>query len=91
MTDNADQIIKINQVEACDQCCACPAQYGAADKKGSNTPFLYKSCADKSQPFGYENSDLKKLYLSKYDLQCRMYTPVMSQDQLLKGGYQNFN
>ena len=28
LTDNADSIIKYNQLEACDQCCSCPARYG---------------------------------------------------------------
>jgi len=91
MVDNADSIIKYNQLEACDQCCACPARYGAGKEGTPSTPFLYKSCADKSQPYGYESSDLKNLYLSKYDLQCRLYTPVLTQAQLLQRGYQNFN
>ena len=91
MVDNADSIIKYNQLEACDQCCSCPARYGAGKEGTPSTPFLYKSCADKSQPYGYESSDLKNLYLSKYDLQCRLYTPVLTQDQLLQRGYQNFN
>lgn len=91
MVDNADSIIRYNQLEACDQCCSCPAKYGNGAPEGQNAPFLYKGCLDKSQPFGYENSDLKNLYLSKYDLQCRMYTPVMTQAELLQGGYQNSN
>ena len=90
LTENADNIIKYNQLEACDQCCSCPARYGA-EQQMSNTPYLYKSCADSTQPFGYENSDLKNLYLSEYQLQCRMVTPVLTQDQLLKRGYPNAN
>ena len=90
LTENADSIIKYNQLEACGQSCSCPAKYGN-EQKMSNTPYLYKSCTDKAQPFGYENSNLKNLYLSEYQLQCRMVTPVLTQEQLLKGHYQNAN
>lgn len=90
LQNNADNIIKYNQLEACDQCCTCPAKYGK-DKKQRNVPYLYKSCAESTQPYGYETSDLKSLYLSEYQLQCRMYTPLLTQDQLLSGGFQNYN
>ena len=82
MIENADNIIKYNQMEACDQCCACPAKYGD-NQPISNGPFLYKSCTDKTQPFGYEGSDLKNQYLSSYQLQARMVTPVFSQMQIM--------
>ena len=49
----------------------------------SNSPFLYATVADKSQPYGYEDSDLKNIYLSRNDLQSRMIAPVVTQDQLL--------
>ena len=91
MVQNADAIIKHNQMTACDQCCACTARYGVTKNNVPSTPYVFQSCSDKSQPFGYENSDLKSLYLSKYELQCRMYTPSMTQDQLLMRGYQNYN
>lgn len=91
MVENADSIIKYNQLEACDQCSNCPARYESTKDEMFSTPYLYKSSADKSQPYGYENSDLKNLYLSKHELQQRLYTPVLSQEQLLKNGFQNFN
>lgn len=86
MVENADSIIKYNQLQACDECCGCPARYGS-DEKSVNQPFLFKSCNDNRQPFGYETSDLKNLYLDKYQLQSRMVTPVLTQEQLLRGGY----
>ena len=92
LMENADQIVKFNQLEACDQCCSCPARYGNGnDKRESHAPFLYKSCTETTQPFGYENSDLKNMYLSEYQLQCRMVTPVLTQAQLLSKGYKNAN
>ena len=90
LTNNADSIIKYNQLAACDQCCSCPAKYGDG-KEVSNSPFLYKSCTESTQPYGYENSDLKNLYLDEYQLQCRLITPVITQEQLLKGKFPNFN
>ena len=90
LTEHADAIIKHNQLEACDDCCACPARYGTGEI-APNKPFLYKSCTENSRPFGYENSDLKEKYLSKYQLQCRLVTPVLTQEQLLQQGYHNAN
>lgn len=90
LVENADTIIKNNQLAACDQCCACPA-YDKIIQKTTNSPFLYKSCLDNRQPYGYENSDLKKEYLSKYQLQARMVTPVMTQAQLIQNGIPNAN
>ena len=90
LTDNADKIIEINQLEACDQCCSCPARYGDGVNI-ANTPFTYRSCSDQAQPYGYENSDLKNAYISNYQLQCRMSTPILTQAQLLQRGYPNWN
>ena len=89
LTQNADSIIESNQLDACDNCCYCPSL--KTGESIPNSPFLYKSCVDKSQPFGYENSDLKKLYLSSYELQCRMVAPSITQDQFLKQKIPNPN
>ena len=40
LTNNADNIIKYNQLQACDQCCACPARYGTEQSQtNKNTPY----------------------------------------------------
>lgn len=105
LTENADSIIRYNQLEACDQCCSCPARYETAASNSptsevdtttenttpQTTPYLYKSCAESTMPYGYDNSDLKNIYLSERQLQSRMVTPVLTQDQLLKGQYKNYN
>lgn len=90
LTQNADSIIKSNQLEACDDCCYCPVNQ-SNKQVTSNSPFLYKSCMEKSQPYGYENSDLKNLYLSSYELQARMVAPIITQDQFLQQKYPNPN
>jgi len=105
LTENADSIIATNQLEACNQCCSCPARYDTGQSHSptaprntpinnttSNTnPFLYKSCTESTEPYGYETSDLKDVYLSEYKLQSRLVTPVLTQEQLLKKGYVNYN
>lgn len=90
LQNNADEIIKRNQEEACDQCCSCPARYGD-NQPISNSPFLYQSCTDSSTPYGYENSDLKNIYLTSHQLQCRLTAPILTQEQYLSGNYPRSN
>ena len=90
LTDNADAIIKYNQTEACNQNGLCPANYVNTGNE-PNTPYLYSSCNSTAKPYGYQNSDLKNLYLKEYQLQCRLVTPVLTQEQLLQQRYQNYN
>lgn len=91
LSENADTIIRKNQIAACDDC-----GFTVVPKEEENrqmfvqaqTPYLYKSSSDMTQPkYGYETSDLKNMYVSKIDLQSRMITPVITQEQLLKRGY----
>ena len=89
LTNNADSVIKSNQLEACDNCCYCPTM--KVGEPVPNTPFLYKSCMEKSQPYGYANSDLKQLYLSSQQLQARMVAPILTQEQYLLQKYPNPN
>jgi hypothetical protein len=103
LTNNADSIIKQNQLSACNDCCSCPARHTNQPSHSPNAvnmnkekvtdapPFLYKSCTDGSQPYGYETSDLKNIYLSEHQLQSRMVTPVITQSQLLQQRIPNYN
>jgi hypothetical protein len=91
MTDNADQIIKMNQMSACDQCCPVSTintnnTNNTNTNISSNSPFIFNSSSDKSQPFGYEDSDMKNVYLSNFQLQSRMITPVIPQSEILEKG-----
>ncbi len=45
---------------------------------------IYKNVNDKSQPHGYESSDLKNLYLSRYELQAKSSGPIVTQEELLQ-------
>jgi hypothetical protein len=94
---NADEVMQANLIGACD---SCGFNLNLISNENNNTttyggnypkPFLFSSPWDKSQPFGYESSDLKNLYLSRYDLQSRMMAPALNQEQYLTGGYPNPN
>lgn len=89
LTENADSIIKSNQIDSCDSCGYCSASN--VGEPIQNSPYLYTSCMDKSQPYGYEGSNLKNIYLSSQQLQSRMMAPVLSQEQYLQKGYFNPN
>ena len=99
LMENADQIIKYNQLGACEQSSGGVVNYGGEEKL-NGSPFLYIENSQTQagqtqawqtqawqtqagQPFGYENSDLKNSYLTRQQLQERMVTPVITQEQLL--------
>ena len=92
LCNNADTIIEFNKLSAAGDCCANTAQFGSGQQPiSNNSPYLYKSCLDQTAKYGYENSDLKNLYLSDYTLQARMVTPVFSQSELLTQGIPRAN
>ncbi len=82
LTKNADNIIKQNQVNACDQCCGCWENFKKVPFT-STSKYLYKSCTDGGQPYGYENSDLKNLYLSRFALESKQIAPILTQEQYM--------
>jgi hypothetical protein len=89
---NADKIASIDQQRACARCCPSVALSQAPRAAPPPaTPFLYSSCAETTQPYGYESSNMKTKYLSEYQLQCRLSTPVITQAQLLQRKYPNWN
>ena len=88
---NADAIIRYNQEASCDNSCGNMSTYGDGKPVSNNTPYLFKSTLDKTTGYGYEDSDLKNLYLSDVSLQSRMVTPVISQSELLYKGIPRAN
>ena len=48
--------------------------------------YLFKSIADRTQPYGYETSNLKNTYLTRDELQSKMVAPLMSQQGYLLHG-----
>ena len=75
LINNADKIIELNQLEACNNCACCP--YYNNNKNTSNNPYLYNNCLSDIKPFGYEESDLKNLYLSREQLAAIKSQPII--------------
>ena len=70
---NADQIILNNQLVSCNQC-----GYNLNTKTSvnlNNNPYIFNSILSTTQPYGYENSDLKNIYLSKQQLNASKKLP----------------
>ena len=80
--------MKANSVTACNNCGASPTMYTGPQNPEvqSNTPFVFSSALDNSQPFGYETSDLKNVYLSRHELQSRIMAPALTQYEYLVNG-----
>ena len=77
LINNADMIVKFNQLQSCNNCACCP--YFNNNKQTPNNPYLFNSCLDNNKPFGYENSDLKNLYLSRDQLAIIRSNPITFQ------------
>ena len=83
LINNALKLIQYNATSACDQCSACLGLFNKTPLS-STQKHIYLSHSDKSAPFGYENSDLKNLYLTKRELQSRQIAPILTQAQYLE-------
>lgn len=81
LINNATKIINENNNLACDECGVCKYGYPLEIE---NNKYRYKSCSDMTQPYGYENSDLKNMYLSRESLQSRLAGPILSQQGYLQ-------
>jgi len=69
---NADNIIKNNQYVSLNECGA--NAYTNSDILLSNqTPYIFNSILSRDQPYGYETSDLKNIYLSKQQLDAQKH------------------
>jgi len=84
LTLNADQIITINRVDAVNTSGHGSFDVNAYEQENHrNPPFMYSSVMDTREPFGYVQSDLKDVYLSREALQSRMVAPEITQEQVL--------
>jgi transposase len=83
LMDNAESIMNQNSKQACDECGVCNYGYPLRTAEPSQGKYIYRSTQDFTQPYGYENSDLKNLYLSRNALQSRLVAPLMSQQGYL--------
>jgi hypothetical protein len=76
LTDNSKKIMEENYRQMCnDTGYQLPSYVNSGDK--GQSPYTYTSLYDKTQPTGFENSDLKQLYLSREELNSRKVIPVI--------------
>ena len=83
LTQNADEIMKMNTQQACYDLGMNP-HIKTDSTPSSNVPHLYQNTFDSSPPgYGYCNSDLKNPYLSREQLNARMVSPsyVINEEQ----------
>lgn len=81
LINNGKNIIENNKKNAQFSCGAPILNYD--NTKNTNNKYLYKNLNDQTQPFGYEHSDLKNLYLNRQQLLNNAMAPIMTQEQLL--------
>jgi hypothetical protein len=83
LTTNADQVMTINRLDAVNASGHGSFDVNPYEQEQRNVPFMYSSIMDTREPFGYIQSDLKDVYLSRESLQSRMVAPEITQEQIL--------
>ena len=75
MQKNANEIMKFNTMQSINSSGNNP--YTVLNTKPvNNTPYLYNSIHDTSNPqYGFRNSDLKQDYMTKQQMKARMVAP----------------
>jgi len=69
---NADTIIKNNQYISCIEC-GTTSNNTSEPLVSNKTPYIFNSILSRDQPYGYETSDLKNIYLSKQQLDAQKH------------------
>jgi len=69
---NADAIIKNNQYISCGEC-GTTSNNILEPLVSNQTPYIFNSILSQDQPYGYETSDLKNIYLSKQQLDSQKH------------------
>jgi len=71
---NSDAIIKNNQLIACNECRVCPYYNSTSSNNAtSKTPYVFESTLSRDQPYGYETSNLKNIYLARQQLDAQKH------------------
>lgn len=70
---NSNQIILNNQFNSCYNTTKCP--YEHTPQVIPSKPYIFDNILSSDQPYGYENSDLKEIYLSRQKLNSKIHFP----------------
>ena len=79
LQSNAVNIMSYNSNAALN-CSNKPCSKASND---NTNKFFFTDCYDRSQPYGYESSDLKNMHLSRTQLASNLSGPILTQEQLL--------
>ena len=88
LTKNSKDILEYNFRESCNDVgyfkrpIDLPSIQSNVVNGTNGSPFLYDSIIDKSKPTGYEDSDLKQIYLTREQLDARKIAPVVHEEKL---------
>jgi len=74
LVKNTNTIIKYNQNHAFNYNCELPIY----PSNNNGPPYVFKKSYDKSRPFGYTDSTLKQMYLSRQELQSKQVSPLLN-------------
>ena len=83
LTKNAKEIMKYNCIQMSTDS-GYIKRYADLGSSTYSTPFVYPTVHNTQKPKGYEDSDLKDLYLTREQLQARMIAPEITQAELYK-------
>jgi hypothetical protein len=71
---NSNALIKNNQLIACNECSVCPYYNSTSSNNATGkTPYIFMSTLTRDQPYGYETSNLKNIYLSQQQLDAQKH------------------
>ena len=82
LTKNADEIMKYNNVQTSTDSAYVKRYIDLEQKSEFSTPHKFTDIHDKSQPVGFQPSDLKSIYLTREQLHSRMVAPELTLGQL---------
>lgn len=82
LSNNSQRVMKENMNNAMKTC----SNYtiNRSNNSTNNVPFLYTSKNKHMTPYGYSNSDLKNIYLSRVKLNEKKITPFITLNSLNK-------
>ena len=83
LTKNAAEIMNYNRNEAYNDV-GYYKRFAEAPIADSQSPHLYSSLMDTTEVRFVDNSDLKRLYLSREQLDSRKVSPSITQEELLR-------
>ena len=84
LTKHAKEIMKYNCVQTATDAGYLKRYTDLNQGETHSTPYLYPTYESNQRPKGYQDSDLKELYLTRDQLHARMIAPEITQSELYK-------